>query len=1021
MMTMAATVMLLAYGTVLIVATAPATGQLRTCAPEDFHYEYTKCDSAGGRWLVSVPNSEDAKCTGGPSEAPVRGKRCDFSCKAGEYLDLKKGQECQPCPAGQYSLGGGVRYDSWEQLPTGFSIEFEEFASPVYAPQHYANGGKANCTGAGWLPRDKYLVTDLSECTSILVYIADLVQPGSVTFTYQNSDNNLLFMFEVQNSKCQTVKDKTRSRYLRTTDEGTWKDEQVQLNSGVNRLYWRAFSTVGKTPLRKNIMIQKIEITGVAYTSECTQCPPGTYSGKGMMYCLECAANTFSGKGSNRCVECNHNEEYSDPGASKCKSRPPCTADDFFVTNTPCNPEGQTQKVYKWILPHICNENKPGSVQLPPSGPLEKCPPCNPGMQMSNGVCEFCGSNQYSDGIEPCAPCRGSTAPETGIFYQWWNNLPPNANISFFCLLPAGRSCNIKEGWTTANDHIRTLRGNEANAYSLVTLHVGGFRGGKQSAVSSEIAGILGDAVVYGTISFIFELNCSSQCSFLFLQHIGKEVEVINSWSGQTPKTKYAYNVTSDTATNFSWSFQQLSVEDDDLTLYTNRLADTAKIYVISVTNTEVGGADHCKSCPKGIIEDRCIPCPEGTFVDPNTTECVSCRPNTVVRGVNAWGAESCVECGEGLEPYRKTTCINRCTFKSGNNTYDFSALAGVHTIEGPHLFTTSGYKYYHTFNISLCYHDLTANTPLAMCYSNVSKDQMDSEIEDSLAYLLPVCRSTILPSSPGDPAPPVSINPLSLSDVLLAVTNKPEKYNITEMMKEAKFYSDDNTTRQTDIHFIFMAEAATKACRNGRRTVITLRCDTKDASKDGVLSLPSHCPDGTCDGCNFLFLWTSVHACPRCSKDDYSEFKEMCISGQQRVIKKPTKLCYPDAVSIELVKCSLFWQDNWPLWLKVVVILVPVVVLLGLILCITVCYCWMKNRKLEYKYTKLIESTGGRDGELPGVDTCALDDGEEDEFDAVDFKKKARFFGKFSPYPRRGKESALFDQMSLSEKSPLT
>lgn len=71
----------------------------------------------------------------------------DFSCKAGEYLDLKKGQECQPCPAGQYSLGGGVRYDSWEQLPTGFSIEFEEFASPVYAPQHYANGGKANCTG----------------------------------------------------------------------------------------------------------------------------------------------------------------------------------------------------------------------------------------------------------------------------------------------------------------------------------------------------------------------------------------------------------------------------------------------------------------------------------------------------------------------------------------------------------------------------------------------------------------------------------------------------------------------------------------------------------------------------------------------------------------------------------------------------------------------------------------------------------------------------------------------------------
>lgn len=58
----------------------------------------------------------------------------------------------------------------------------------------------------GWLPRDKYLVTDLSECTSVLVYVVDLVRPGSVSFTYQYSDDTLLFMFEVFENLKKTSK-----------------------------------------------------------------------------------------------------------------------------------------------------------------------------------------------------------------------------------------------------------------------------------------------------------------------------------------------------------------------------------------------------------------------------------------------------------------------------------------------------------------------------------------------------------------------------------------------------------------------------------------------------------------------------------------------------------------------------------------------------------------------------------------------------------------------------------------------
>ena len=71
-------------------------------------------------------------------------------------------------------------------------------------------------------------------------------------------------LLQVQNSKCQTIRDKTRSRYLKTTEEGIWREEQVALNSGVNRLYWRAFSTsLDKPQLRKNVMIQKVEVIGM--------------------------------------------------------------------------------------------------------------------------------------------------------------------------------------------------------------------------------------------------------------------------------------------------------------------------------------------------------------------------------------------------------------------------------------------------------------------------------------------------------------------------------------------------------------------------------------------------------------------------------------------------------------------------------------------------------------------------------------------------------------------------------------
>ena len=42
----------------------------------DYHYEYTECDSSGGRWRVAVPVDVDRCDAVKPVSPPVRGQQC---------------------------------------------------------------------------------------------------------------------------------------------------------------------------------------------------------------------------------------------------------------------------------------------------------------------------------------------------------------------------------------------------------------------------------------------------------------------------------------------------------------------------------------------------------------------------------------------------------------------------------------------------------------------------------------------------------------------------------------------------------------------------------------------------------------------------------------------------------------------------------------------------------------------------------------------------------------------------------
>lgn len=55
---------------------------------------------------------------------------------------------------------------------------------------------------------------------------------------------------------------------------------------------------------------------------------------------------------------------------------------------------------------------------------------------------------------------------------------------------------------------------------------------------------------------------------------------------------------------------------------------------------------------------------------------------------------------------------------------------------------------------------------------------------------------------------------------------------------------------------------------------------------------------------------------------------------------------------------------------------------------------------RLQYKYSKLKMTTGGKECELPTADSCAIMEGEDAEYDVMDFTKKS-FFTKIRSFSR--------------------
>ncbi|KAI3356840.1 hypothetical protein L3Q82_003494 [Scortum barcoo] len=900
------------------------SAELPMCKESDYHFEYTECDVLGSRWRVAVPNKADT-CTGLPD--PVKGTQCTFSCSEGEFLDMRS-QECQKCAAGTYSLGTGVAFDEWDSLPSGFVT-------------HGMNTNGANtqtdCSNSTWTPKGDYVASNTDECSATLSYAVSLKRPGTVSFEYFYPDNSIYFEFF------------------------------VELSRGNNVLYWRTTMYVLQDSAVKPVLLRNIAISGVAYTSECFHCKPGTHSAKaGSARCTPCPAETYSTKGATVCHQCEA-DTYSEAGSGSCKPRPACTNSDYFYTHTPCDSEGKTQLMYKWIEPKICSETAEGAVKLPASGEKQTCPPCNPGFFVTNSsTCEPCD--------KACTMCPAGTKPAVGFEYKWWNTMPSNMKSLIFRREFSDSA--HRTAWEVAGEYVYTTPGDQDTDYLMLTLTVRGYSLPQSIAKDSERSEL-------SRITFVFETICTADCRFYFLAGYNPwNNDMVEHWQGSNRKQSYSYLIQSNSTVSFTWTFQRT----EELNKERKYSADVAKIYSIQITNVIGGVASRCLRCAlrSANAGSACVPCPPGHYMVNDTGVCNRCPPNTIIRASQQVGKAACVLCGPNTARNKAyTACLSDCTLdvQMGRGAllhYDFSSLANVTGFHSSPRFTSKGLRYFHHFNVGLCGKE--GRVP-ATCVEDVTEGGREVK-----GY---VCQSTVVPSDIRSQSV-VSSQPFLIGDTLIGVTTDTTLSGIS-----SPNWLFPPASGLPDVIFYYKSSETTQACKQGRSSTIRLRCNPTVTAKD-LIKLPSNCSEGTCDGCTFHFLWESQHACPLCTKDHYREIVSACIQGIQRttyVWQQPVQ-CY-GGESLPAQKVSACVTLDF--WLKFGV---STGTIAAVLLISISCYFWKKTRKLQYKYSKLMMNSGGKECELPTADSCAIMEGEDAEDDVLYLTKKS-FFTKIKSFSR--------------------
>lgn len=556
------------------------------------------------------------------------------------------------------------------------------------------------------------------------------------------------------------------------------------------------------------------------------------------------------------------------------------------------------------------------------------------------------------------------------------------------CFNVGNSKCDNMNGWEVAGDHIQSGTGSSDNDYLILNIHIPGFK--LPTSVSSH------SGTEFGRITFEFETVCAADCELYFMMDVNrKSTSVVETWARTKPRQTYTHVMTKNASVSYTWAFQRTNQPSD----IRQHVGDMARIFSITVSNAVDGVSSECRVCALSAqpSSSTCVPCPAGHYIDTQTSQCTECPPNTYLTPRGLPGSGACKSCGPGSKSDKDhRLCFNDCRFThtEGNLslTFDLSQLGYVRTLMIGPSFTSKGTKYFHQFSVSLC------GGQLAVCTDNVTDisitDSQRERGDGSSAVKAFICMSTIIPASGRGLNTALSSQSIDLADTFLGVTVD----NELEGIKGNPELFPNTLKKVPDINFFYRSLEVTSSCESGRSAVVTLRCNPEKMAK-GELSVPSRCPAGTCDGCTFYFLWESSGACPTCTERDYHQIEGVCRGGQQDLLYvwNEPKLCIGGVALPEKQKVPCEGIEFW------VRLGAGLGAFTALLLVSLTCYFWKKNKRLEYKYSRLVMSAN-KECEMPVADSCAVMEGEnEGEMEDEVVYSKPSLLGKLKAIASKG------------------
>ncbi|CAH8575145.1 unnamed protein product [Heterobilharzia americana] len=934
-----------------------------SCTESDLVIKSTDCDTSGNRWLFKIPRVDD-RCDLNELSLPKKVKNCDKTCASGMHLDLLS-QNCEVCPPGTFSKGDTFEVTKWDTIP-------EILSSDVT----YGDTFNDRCNLTGWSPQGKYLVgKTTASCAIILSMKVYNLKPGTITFTYQIEEYGAMAFFTMRNERCSQLPG--GSYLLRLTGPYAYETLAFSVPVGHNILQWYLFVENAyiqqlyglKDP---ELHIKEIRLTGTPPVTTCIPCVAGSFGAHEKSdHCELCPRNTYSSEGASSCKPCSENE-YSGIGSSSCSPRLPCVKDDYTSYWTPCDKEQMTQRRWKWIEPKICDENR--GVSLPqPDIPI-KCHECPIGtFPLDANTCELCSDSSAKRNInlEKCIKCPVDQVPIYGFHFDNWCRIPSILQMKCFNFF------NVKcDAWERDMTSLRGGVGMHLDEVATLELPVsnGFITASPAVSLGTTALTFLQPPIPNTFVRIEFQLECSSRCRLSMKQafNTGNE-QIISRWTGTTKRMNFTYHVREASGTKFIWIFEKLASSNVHSSAV---LQDHVNFFQIEVTNVKNNNPIGCQTCVRGIEHGTCKSCPGGLYYSiqydeitkANVINCTKCPNNSiVVADASSLHTvdEACQQCESGTISVNHSVCITdtRPTLASGFQ-YDLTNV-----IDNPKMFTPSGTAYSHEFRINMAY------GKTVRCIENSSNS-------DHYAVEALICRHTNLELSNHGKRKFYS-KPTRLADrlVRLVASNVTPKFwqEINENLTKAGWEKDK---LGNDLHYIFTSDDHSSNCPLGRTTVLTLRClFTQDTGKlfnefqdapdyiYGKIELPPACPDGTCDGCTYHFLWLSLYACRLCTEEDYERILGECVYGHRKVhLRAPWECRVESGKNLTIIEtCPLLTKSQ----MAAVLLTTFVLIILGLIIFV----CYRRNKTLEYKYMKLVQSTSGKNQ----VTSCALEDNEMD------------------------------------------